>query len=121
MYATSRKLIYDGLDESFDSESESEFDDDNIDPNYIDLDGILAFETDSDCEQVQQVKDNLDGPNIIEASDDDIEASGDETDIFGGPSSSTVTKRSGPVNWKRNKQKKLQTEGKKFRVVLQIN
>jgi len=42
----------------------------------------------------------LDGPNIIEASDD-------ETDIFEGPSSSTVTKRSGPVNWKRNKEKKI--------------
>jgi len=98
MYATSRKLIYDGLNESFDSESESEseFDDDNIDPNFViekqtleadSLDGILAFETDSECEQVQQVNDNLDGPNIIEASDD-------ETDIFGEPSSSTVTKRS---------------------------
>ncbi|KAL4085366.1 hypothetical protein QTP88_027225 [Uroleucon formosanum] len=35
MYATSTKLIYDGLDESFDSESESEFDDDNIDPDFV--------------------------------------------------------------------------------------
>jgi len=49
-------------------ESESEFDDCNIDPDFVlvkqtlkadDLDGILAFETDSGCEQVQQVKDNL--------------------------------------------------------------
>lgn len=124
MYATRRKLIYDGLDESCDSESESEFDDDNIDPDFVIekqipepddiLDGILAFETDSECEQVHVVRDNLDGPNIIEASDDDIEVSDDETDIFGGPSSSTAIKRSDPLNWTRNKEKKLRAEGKEF-------
>jgi len=80
MYATRRKLMYDGLEESFDSESELEFDDDNIDPDFVIekqipepddiLDGILAFETDSECEQVHVVKGNLDGPNIIEASND---------------------------------------------------
>jgi len=33
MYASSKKLIYNGLLESFDSESE--FDDDNIDPDFV--------------------------------------------------------------------------------------